>query len=289
MSFYIIKASGDKELFDIRKFRSSLLKAGATEDIVTTLVHEIKEKPNLRSTKDIYEFALNRLDQLSPPIAARYNLKRALMDMGPAGYPFEHFVAELFRAQGYVATNESILAGACIDHEIDVLIEKADKQYIVECKFHNRRGLKSDVKVALYSKARFDDIKKGLDKGSGGASRVNGAWVVTNTTFTAPARVYGGCTGLLMLDWKNPEGKNLPDLIHAFGLHPITALTSLTNREKRECIKAGFVLCQQAQDFKHVLHDLHLPAHQITRIIQECKIVCSLTKHHDSQGTSKIR
>lgn len=278
MSFYIIKSSGDKELFDIRKFRNSLLKAGASEEVIATIVHEIKEKQDLRSTKDIYEFALNRLDQLAPPIAARYNLKRALMELGPAGFPFEHFVGELFRAQGYTVSVGSTMVGACIDHEIDVLIEKEDKQYIVECKFHNRRGLKSDVKVALYSKARFDDVKKGADKSQKPEHRVHGAWVVTNTTFTAPARIYGGCAGLLMLDWKNPEGRSLPDLIHALGLHPITALTSLTNREKRECIKAGFVLCHQAQEHKQVLHDLRLPAHQISRILQECKAVCSLTK-----------
>lgn len=278
MSFYIIKSSGDKELFDIRKFRNSLLKAGAPEDVIGTIVHEIKEMPNLRSTKDIYEFALNRLDQLAPPIAARYNLKRALMELGPAGYSFEKFIGELFKAQGYTVHLGTIISGACVDHEVDVSAEKDEKHFFIECKFHNRRGLKSDVKVALYTKARFDDIRKAIDLNPSHAHKLHGAWIVTNTTLTSQARAYGGCVGLHLLDWKHPEGRSLPDLIHALGLHPITALTSLTNREKRECIKAGFVLCHQAHDYKDVLTELRLPKLQIAKILQESKIVCSLTK-----------
>lgn len=276
MSFYVIKSSGEKELFDIRKFRNSLFKAGATEATIATIIQELKDLPTLRSTKDIYEFAINRLSQLEPPIAARYNLKRALMELGPAGFPFEKFIAELFKAQGYAVSTGITMHGFCIDHEIDVLAEKDDKAFIVECKFHNRRGLKSDVKVALYTKARFDDVKKGADK-QPAEKRIHGSWVVTNTTFTSQARMYGGCVGLFMLDWKNPEQKNLPDLIHALGLHPITALTSLSNREKRECIKAGLVLCNQAKDHKDALKNLHLPPHRVTQILQECKAVCTLT------------
>jgi len=34
-----------------------------------------------------------------------------------------------------------------------------DKHIFVEAKFHNRLGVKTDLKVALYVKARFDDLK----------------------------------------------------------------------------------------------------------------------------------
>ena len=277
MSFYVIKSSGQKELFDIRKFRRSLHKAGASDQTITTIVQEIKKQEDLRSTKDIYEFALARLDKLERPIAARYNLKKALQDLGPAGYPFEKFIAELFRAKKYEVHVGKIIPGLCVEHEIDVTAQKKGKHYIVECKFHNRRGLKSDIKVSLYTKARFDDIRRAWDKDVTHKHKVHGAWIVTNTTFTSQAIKFGGCVGLHMLDWKHPESNSLPDLINTFGLHPITALTSLNGRQKRECIKAGFVLCRHAREHKDVLKRLRLTDYQIKRLIQEAETVCELT------------
>ena len=97
MAFYIRKSSGEKELFDIYKFRISLEKAGADEHLIDRLVCEIEQFPKLRSTKEIYGYALNVLQQEKPSVAARYNIKRAIMDLGPVGFPFEQFVAEIFQ------------------------------------------------------------------------------------------------------------------------------------------------------------------------------------------------
>ncbi|MCK5632249.1 restriction endonuclease [bacterium] len=278
MSFYIIKSSGQQELFDIKKFRRSLLKAGASRTLIGKVVREIKKRDDLRSTKDIYEFAIDFLDKTDRPIAARYNLKRALMDLGPAGFPFEKFIAEVFRAQGYDVEIGKIINGICVNHEVDVSAQKDQKHYMIECKFHNRRNLKSDVKVALYIKARFDDIKKAWEKDPNHGHKLHGAWIVTNTVFTSQAIAYGSCVGIHMLDWKHPKETNLPDTIHRLGLHPITALTSLNSHQKKECIKAGFVLCRHARDHKETLKHLRLTDYQIKKLINESEAVCSLTE-----------
>ena len=277
MSFYIIKASGEKELFDIRKFRRSLQKSGASRGLIEKIVRDIKKQPNLRSTKDIYEYALDYLDKTDRPIAARYNLKRALMDLGPAGFPFEKFIAELFRAQGYAVEMNKIISGICVDHEVDVSAQKGGEHFMIECKFHNRRGLKSDVKVALHTKARFDDIEKKWKKEKKEKHKVHGAWIVTNTTFTSVALKYGNCVNLHLLDWKHPQKNNLPAIIDRLGLHPITALTSLNSKQKKECIKAGFVLCRHASKHTDILRRLKLTEHQIKKLVQESEKVCSLT------------
>ena len=59
MAFYIRKSSGEKELFDMYKFRTSLIKAGADDHIINRLVRELEQFPKLRSTKEIYGYALN--------------------------------------------------------------------------------------------------------------------------------------------------------------------------------------------------------------------------------------
>ena len=92
MDFYVRKASGRKELFDTEKFRASLAKAGAAESLIDSMVFEIQQLPKLRSTKEIYGYALTRLQQEHMAVAARYNIKRALLDLGPAGFPFEQFI-----------------------------------------------------------------------------------------------------------------------------------------------------------------------------------------------------
>ena len=80
----------------------------------------------------------------------------------PAGFPFEQFVARVFEAEGYQTKTNQIVSGHCIDHEVDVVVNNKEKHFMVECKYHNRQKLKSNVKVTLYIKARFDDVEKGL-------------------------------------------------------------------------------------------------------------------------------
>jgi len=278
MSFYVTKASGEKELFDVRKFRRSLFKAGATNKLIHEIVRELKQRTDLRTTKEIYDFALDYLHQKDRPTAARYNLKRALMDLGPAGYSFEQFVAHIFKAQGYHIEQNKIIPGKCVDHEIDIVAQQDHKHYIIECKFHNRRGLKSDVKVVLYIKERFDDIAKAWNTDPKHGHKIHNAWIVTNTTFTSEALKYGKCVNLHMLDWKYPEKKSLPILIDTLGVHPITALTSLNTRQKRECIKAGFVLCRDARKYKDVLKKMNLSPYKIEKLISEAEAVCEMQK-----------
>jgi hypothetical protein len=62
------------------------------------------------------------------------------MDMGPSGHPFEHFVGELLRAQGYVIQISQIVQGACVAHEIDVV---AEKDYTLYHNFHYPGSLSS--------------------------------------------------------------------------------------------------------------------------------------------------
>ena len=146
MPFFIRKSSGEKELFDIKKFRRSLRKSGCSDKVAEKIVKEIKKR-RPKSTKEIHELTTKLLQKYQPYIADRYNLKRALMELGPAGYSFELFVAQLLAHQKYKVKTNQIINGFCVDHEVDIIAEKGDQHIMIECKFHNRPGLKSDVKV----------------------------------------------------------------------------------------------------------------------------------------------
>ncbi len=159
MAFYIKKTSGEKEIFDLRKFRSSLRQAGANDKVINIIIHEI-ERLRPKSTKAIHGIAFTILQEQEPHIAARYNLRRALTELGPAGFPFEQFVAQILRHLGYETETDVIVPGACVEHENDVIAKKDNEHIMLECKFHHQIGLKVDVKVTLYVKRALKTYKK---------------------------------------------------------------------------------------------------------------------------------
>ena len=275
MSFYIIKSSGEKQKFNLKKFRRSLRKSGASGKLINTIIYEI-QKMRPESTKEIHDFATKMLKKEDRPVAARYSIKRALFELGPAGYPFEEFIEHLFGEQGYKTKVGSIVSGKCVDHEVDIVAHKNKKHYMIECKFHNRSGLKSTVRVTLYIQARFDDIHSAWGAKEKDSKDFHQAWIVTNTQFTSEAHAYADCMDIKLISFSRPAGESLASLIDRFGLHPITALTLLSKKQKRELIDQGCVLCREVDTHKKTLKGLGLSEHKINRIIEEANRICEL-------------
>ena len=88
-----------------------------------------------------------------------------------------------------------------------------EKLIMVEAKFHNELGIKSDLKVALYVKARMDDLKGSVFNYGGKDRKLSEGWLVTNTKFSSTAIHYGVCQNLVMIGWNYPEKGNLQDMI----------------------------------------------------------------------------
>src|SRR3989344_7437186 len=156
----IIKAGGQHERFDSEKLRFSLLHSGATpeaaEDVISHLLPELKSG---MTTHELYRHAFAILSRQNKKVARSYSLRRAVMALGPSGFPFEDFVAEILRAKGFQCQTRQTALGGCVAHEVDIVAYNEKKLIMVEAKFHNELGTKSDLKVVLYIKARFDDLE----------------------------------------------------------------------------------------------------------------------------------
>jgi Holliday junction resolvase-like predicted endonuclease len=284
--FYITKASGEKEQFDATKVRLSLKHSGVQEPLITTILEELKqEKP--QSTRDIHRFIVGRLEQEQPSLAARYNLKQALLELGPAGFPFEQFIAQLFQELGYLTATDQMVRGFCVTHEIDIIATKEQKRFFVECKFHNRPDLASEVKVTLYMQAAFEDIVKKLHHSTTNQTHNSspttpitswGCWGITNTRFTTEAKTYATCVGMRLTSWKYPVGNGLAELIDRLGLHPVTALTLLTHAQKKALIAHGCVLCRDIKNHADTLKSFCFSDAHIKKIITEAQATCSCIK-----------
>jgi ATP cone domain len=161
MSTKVKKASGMLVPFSASKLRQSLQRSGASPEITENVISEIQSQLyEGMSTKQIYQHAFKLLKKFSKPQAAKYKLKNAIMELGPTGFPFEKYFAEILRYQGYSVKVGEIVKGHCVNHEIDVIAEKGNMKFMIECKFHNATGINCDVKVPLYIHSRFKDVEK---------------------------------------------------------------------------------------------------------------------------------
>lgn len=265
----VIKADGTREQFDPAKLESSLRRSNASASVVEQVMdHTLKELGEGMTTAQIYKHAFFTLHKLEKPAARRYSLRKAVMDLGPTGFPFEKYIAEVFKERGYTTLTGQIIEGACASHEVDVVAWNDSKLIMVEAKFHNELGMKSDLKVALYVKARFDDIAE-KTYFYGKRRSVDEAWLVTNTKFTSAAIEYGMCKGLTMVGWNFPEKNNLQTMIEDGSLHPITCLTSISKKEIVNLVSLGIVLCRQMKGRNELAKSAGLTQLQINDVMEE--------------------
>ena len=267
----VIKANGEKEPFSEEKVIHSIVRARIPKHIQDKTLAHVKQKIyDGISTEEIYRHILEFLDTSDQPYAkARYSLKEAVMMLGPTGYPFEDYVAKLFETQGYTTQVRQILSGKCITHEIDVIAEKDQTRAMIEAKFHNRVGIRSEVQTALYTQARFQDIKE--------KNHLTESWLVTNTKTTDDANAYAACMGMNVMSWNYPEGKSLRDLIEKTKLYPVTILSSLSQANKTELLNNRHVLCKRINEDPTILNSLPISKDERERTIAEAAFVCNGT------------
>jgi hypothetical protein len=273
-NYIITKASGTQESFSSEKLRHSLAKSGANEATIDNILSEIESKLyDGISTKKIYQAAFNMLKRNNRSHAGRYNLKRAIMALGPSGFPFEKYIAAIFEWEGYKVQTQLFLEGACVTHEIDVLAENETEFLLIECKYHNGVGIVSDVKIPLYINSRYQDVLKNWGKTS--TTKLLNCCLVTNTKFSSDAVTYGNCIGIKLLGWDYPTKKSLSNLIDKSGLYPITCLTTLTNKEKENLLAESVVLCSSLLQNETLLCKVGIAQSRMPSVMAEIKSLCN--------------
>ncbi|MCU4155617.1 restriction endonuclease [Carboxylicivirga sp. A043] len=245
LSNYLIqKASGEQVYFEGHKLVDSLVRSGASEPLAKQILQAISlELHDGMLTRDIYTKAYRMLQKQERKTAVNYRLKQAVLQLGPSGYPFEQFVGELFKARGFKVEVGKLVNGYSVRHEIDVVATTEHKHIFVECKFHNYQGTKTNVKVPMYIRSRFDDLNRVRHFDEQLKNTNTQGWIITNTRFTEDAIKFGRDYGLTLLGWDYPEKGNLKDWIELENLHPITCLSTITRKEKTALLTKGIVMC----------------------------------------------
>ncbi|MVO08053.1 ATPase [Flavobacterium sp. TP390] len=272
----IIKANGDKALFQVEKLIYSLRRSQANETLIQQIVEQVEAVLyDGMTTKQIYKMAFKMLKGKSSVSASRYKLKKALMELGPTGFPFEKLVGKLMEHEGFATEVGVIVQGNCVQHEIDVIAQKENNHYMIECKYHSDQGRFCNVKIPLYIHSRFLDVEKQWERQKGHEAKLHKGGVYTNTRFTTDAIQYGKCVGLLMTSWDYPYGNGLKDRIDTSGLHPLTALTTLTKNEKTKLLDKGIVLCKELHENPTILDQIGIPKTRQKNILDDSNDLCS--------------
>ncbi len=273
----IIKADGTKEAFDPVRFATSLRRAGAgehaaeriAETIMTTLVPGV-------TSREIYARAFALLRREARPVAARYALRRALLELGPTGHPFEDFISHLYQAEGWQVETRKIMKGKCVSHEVDFYASHKDKNEFLaaELKYHNDPSYKTDLKVALYVKSRFDDISS--CDASARSCPIDRGILITNTKFTSEAIAYAECSGVELLGWGYPMENSLFMRMSRAKIYPITAVTELSRSEKRLLIENRTVAVDQILEDRRLLDPLRLSSERVGELLAEVEGMLAL-------------
>ena len=85
----VIKSNGQSQPFDIEKIRRTILRSGVREDAANRIANEVEKKvrDGMR-TREIYDMTINILEHEAPAASRRYDLRNAILRLGPAGFDF---------------------------------------------------------------------------------------------------------------------------------------------------------------------------------------------------------
>ena len=267
---YVIKASGEKEKFNPKKITGTLLRAGASKKLASEIVSKVEKRTHDGTkTREILDYALKLLRSEKPEVSARYDLKRAIMSLGPTGFTFEKFFAEILKHYGYETQVGRMVQGKIIRQEVDVTAKKK-YVYMVENKYHNSVGNYTNLKVALYTYARFLDLKKHFDF----------PWLATNTRLSRKARMYAKGVNMKVTSWNYPKDDCLNSLITKKKLYPITILKSVNDSVKHKFSKENIVLAVNLLDYslEELKKKTGISEKILRKIIDEARKVCDVKK-----------
>lgn len=270
---------GELVEFDPTKLESSLRNAGAAEKDIQTIVSTITPKCfEGISTKEVYKMAFDALKSLSNSVAARYSLKKALLDLGPAGFYFEQWISRVFQSIGYQTETGKHIKGHSVTHEADVIAHKDNKTYWMECKFRNATETKISVTTPMYVLTRIKDIS-GIDYQLFEKKvQFTDGWLVTNAHFTSDSVTLGEYYNLKMLSWNHPKNMGLKNLVDVNLLYPVTCLTTISETQEKYLLEKGCLLVKDLLDDPQYIALLKLNKEKEKELLQEVHELMTIQK-----------
>lgn len=243
----VIKGTGEMAEFDEERVKNNMMRAGATLEMAQKVLEDIRPKlVDGMSTFALHNLVKVALQKRSTCVACRYNLRDAILHLGPAGFNFEFYITELLRAHGYDAKlPPGMLRGACVEHEVDVVAHKDGRSFFIEAKFRNTKEDVVNLKDIMATWSRFLDLADGASLGY--VEHFDTCMIMTNARFTDSARKFAECKGMRLVGWDYPKDFALPSMIDQTTLYPVTVIDDFRPEEVSALASAGLLLCKNIE------------------------------------------
>ncbi|MFA6603672.1 MAG: ATP cone domain-containing protein [Patescibacteria group bacterium] len=273
----VTKSDGKQVVYNQEKIRRTLKRAGAKSNLIRQVLENVnRQMRDGMTTRELYAIVRRELRHLDRRVATRYNLRNALLRLGPAGFKFEQYVAAILAAYQYeVETPVEELSGLCVNHEIDVIAKKDGRTAMIEAKFRNRFDETVSLKDTMATWAAFVDMTDGAR--SGKCVKFDECWIVTNGRFSERALMFGVCRGMHLVGWGGEE-HSLARLVDHAELYPITVIDDLRQWELDNFTAANLILCHEVagREPEKLAKLVKLPTDRVRKIIAACAEVISV-------------
>ncbi len=271
MSINVRKLDGTMQPYSQEKLRRSLLRAGADRKTTNAILAKVDRIIYEGiPTKELFRFVFKEFKKRYTHLSARYDIKNAILRLGPAGFAFEHLVAGVFERKGYVVTTNQHVKGNLIDHEIDVVATKGEQFFMVECKHHMRPWEGCSIQTALYVRARFLDVNKTFTL----------SILATNTKFSPQVLTYAGGVGIRLMGWNYPKDDSLEQNVTRFRLYPVTMLPALDMAMTKRLLDRHIVLLHTLSEMEEqqIAGLLDIPTAKAREILRQARDLCEHKK-----------
>ena len=251
---YVTKADGTKQKFLKKKIIRTCIRMGAPEDIARKIADKIEERAyDGIPTKEILNLIFHYLGEYDTRFIHRRNLRKSLSLLRPKP-DFERFVRLIFKELGYDVLPNQIVKGKCVEYEIDGILIRNGRKFLLEVKHHLNPHTYTGMDVCLVTFAKYLDINEGFEVKTNNL-KLDGIFVVCNTKFSNHAIRYAICKGINLLGWNIPLDNSLEKVIEKKKLYPITILKDEENGFYNRLADAGILLIKQIEELP--LKDLH--------------------------------
>jgi len=241
---FVTKADGTRQPFDKTKIMRTCLRMGATLAVAELIADDIENRLyDGIETKKILQMIFRSLRKHKPVIRHQIDLRKALSLLNPAP-DFERFIQLLLSEHNYEVTQNQIVRGRCVEHEVDAVARKNGKTCIVEVKHHFKYHTPTSLDVSRISRAVFEDVTEGYELGLNNL-KIDYALIVCNTKLSEHAKRYADCRGIRHIGWSSPPNHDLQTMIEEKKLYPITFLKGLNAETRNKLAHNEIILLKQ--------------------------------------------
>lgn len=241
---FVTKFDGRKQVFNKGKIVRTCLRMRANLEQANDVANKIEEELyDGITTKEILRKVFSYLKEYKPEVRHRIDLREAIALLRPKP-DFEQFVSLLLKEYGYRIETNQIIAGKCVEHEIDAVARRNNEILLVEVKHHLQSHTYTGLHIFLEVQAVLEDLLEGY-RWKKNNINFNKALVVCNTKISDHARDYAVCKGIDHIGWRFPEEKGLEQMVEEKRFYPVTLLKDLDADTQTKLGDNGIVLLKQ--------------------------------------------